>query len=344
MDRYGPAKTGSRPEATGPEQLGERWHRDLDALFTDPPVVVDDLVMVKTGSRNGELEILDRESGERRRTATAGVGLNTSPVVMDGRAYVGDEAGKLNVVDTGSSLDSELPFLLDANAEILGAPAAGDGSLYVGDGAGKVYALDASTGDVTWTADTGGVIRTPATVADDTVYVGTDRGAVYALAASDGSEQWRASTDDSVRGSPTVVDGTLYAGSTAGTVYAVDATTGDRQWTATVNDSVDDAVPVSNGTVYASDATGTLTALDAASGARKWETSVDSRAAFAWAPAVTADSIYHHGGGTTLYRLDPASGDELATHDVGEPMEAAPTVGGNAVYVLAGTSVHALGE
>jgi outer membrane protein assembly factor BamB len=126
-----------------------------------------------------------------------------------------------------------------------------DGSVYFGSSAdNKVYCLDATTGQIGWTALTGGPIRLAPTVVDGRVYVGSDDGYAYCLNAKDGSVVWKfhaAPTDRRVLGHGRMISlwplrtgilvdrGVAYLG--AGVfpaegvfLYALDAATGRELW------------------------------------------------------------------------------------------------------------------
>jgi outer membrane protein assembly factor BamB len=71
------------------------------------------------------------------------------------------------------------------------APVAAGGLVLVGGADGVVRALDATSGQVRWTAYTGGAVRYPPTVADGLALVGSGDGWAYAFAAATGQQRWR---------------------------------------------------------------------------------------------------------------------------------------------------------
>lgn len=130
------------------------------------------------------------------------------------------------------------------------APVAAGGLVFVSGRTGTVRAMRASSGDVLWTADTGGSVIYPPTVANDRVYVGSGDGHVYCLDAMTGTRIWRYRGAPHERRIPAhgkltstwpvasgvmVEDGVAYFGagliSHDGThLYAVDAATGRLIW------------------------------------------------------------------------------------------------------------------
>ena len=70
--------------------------------------------------------------------------------------------------------------------------AVADGAVYFGSSAdNKVYCLDASTGNVRWSAFTEGPVRLAPAIWRDRVLVGSDDGHAYCLAAHDGTVLWK---------------------------------------------------------------------------------------------------------------------------------------------------------
>ena len=73
----------------------------------------------------------------------------------------------------------------------LTAPVAAGGLVFVGGHGGTVRALDAATGQVRWTAYTGGPVRYPPTISDGLALVGSSDGWAYAFEAATGRLVWR---------------------------------------------------------------------------------------------------------------------------------------------------------
>jgi len=71
------------------------------------------------------------------------------------------------------------------------APVAAGGMVFVGGSDGIVRALDAGTGQVRWTAYTGGAVAFPPTIADGRAFVGSGDGWAYAFEAATGRLLWR---------------------------------------------------------------------------------------------------------------------------------------------------------
>jgi outer membrane protein assembly factor BamB len=91
----------------------------------------------------------------------------------------------------------------------------------VGSDDGKLYALDAATGNLKWSYQTGGEVASAPAVAGDLVFFGSYDHKIYALNTADGGLVWSYLTGGWVVSSPAVVNGVLYVGSYDHFVYAV---------------------------------------------------------------------------------------------------------------------------
>ena len=143
-----------------------------------------------------------------------------------------------------------------------------------------------------WSASLGGRLTQPV-IADGRVFVASiDAHTVYALAANDGREIWRFTADGRIDSSPTVWNQTVIFGSADGWIYCVGAANGQLAWRFRAAPAerlvgvhgqlesiwpVHGAVLIQNDTLYA-----------------------------------TAGRSSYLDGGIVLYRLDPATGEQLS--------------------------------
>lgn len=214
----------------------------------------------------------------------------TSPAVVDGTVYVGDDDGNVYAIDAETGTEDWSRSLF---GPVYSSPAVVDGVVYIGDGDKNLHALDAADGSTLWTFSASDTIDSSPAVVDGTVYFGSWDDHVYAVDTSTGNQEWSFSADNDIRrSSPAVVDGTVYIGSMDGNVYAIDAATGNEQWsTATPeNGGVRHSSPaVLDGTVYIGTYDGFLLALDADDGSVQWKKDLVSR--LDASPAVTDDTL-----------------------------------------------------
>ncbi|MDQ3938553.1 MAG: PQQ-like beta-propeller repeat protein, partial [Chloroflexota bacterium] len=92
--------------------------------------------------------------------------------------------------------------------------------LYVVSEDDNVYALDAATGELAWTHETGGRIGSLASLVGDVLYVSSADGTVWALDTSTGAPNWSVQLE----GEPTipvVVNARVVVGTTTGLVVAI---------------------------------------------------------------------------------------------------------------------------
>jgi outer membrane protein assembly factor BamB len=115
---------------------------------------------------------------------------HSSPAVVDGVIYVGNDDNGLYAIDAASG---EQRWRFAAADKIQSSPAVVDGIVYVGsyvgdyqaDGTieGGLYAIDAATGEALWRFENEYSIFSSPAVADGVVYYGSTDGGLYAVAA-----------------------------------------------------------------------------------------------------------------------------------------------------------------
>ncbi len=241
-------------------------------------------------------------------TADAGEGsskrerLTAIPIVYGKRIYTMDAEGAVRAIsstngavewkystqpDQKSSFDYLHPFNSNnvARAGFGGELAADGGKIFVATGYGTVTALDAGTGQPTWTKNFNIPIREAPTAADGRVFVVNSESELYCLKAADGSELWTQKGLPEgaavlTSASPAVTGSLVYVPYPSGEITAVDIKNGQPKWTDSlakgqINSSAtaigEAARPVVDGTtVFAMSRGGQLIATSKDKGERLW--------------------------------------------------------------------------
>jgi outer membrane protein assembly factor BamB len=267
------AKTGKRA-----------WKRPVGRCVAASPAVANHTVFqvflnrppcnskAKPGRLEGEVIAFASGFGKIRWRTRIGP-TESSPLVADGRVYVGDWRGRVYALDEKTGA---VRWTFQGKGRIKGAVAKSGNRLYVGTYDGYLYALRATTGKVVWRTRSqdrlggrGQFYSTPA-VAYGRVYIGSTDGKVYSYGAASGKLRWSNGTGGYVYGSPAVWNKTVYVGSYSGRFYAFDAATGDVRWRFRANGDISGSATVLAGVVYFSTFKDRTYALHARTGKVLW--------------------------------------------------------------------------
>jgi outer membrane protein assembly factor BamB len=179
---------------------------------TNPPVTIFDLYShyAVGGVASGGLNCGDRAVSK------------SSPATSGDWVYFGSQEGAFCGVDpiTFASWKVTVGSGIYAN----NSPAVANGVVYVvsqiSPAGETLSAVDATTGAILWTAQTGGNNFTSPAVANGVVYVGSSGGNLYAFDAANGTPLWTGSTGSIISDSPSVANGVVYVGSNDGKLHA----------------------------------------------------------------------------------------------------------------------------
>ena len=267
------AKTGKRAwkKAIGrcvaaTPAVGE--HTVYQAFMNRPPCNSK----AKPGRLEGEVIAFATGFGKIRWRTRIGP-TESSPLLADGRVYVGDWRGRVYALDEQTG---RVHWTFQGKGRIKGAIAKSGNRLFVGTYDGYLYAIRASTGKVIWRTRSqdrlggrGQFYSTPA-VAYGRVYIGSTDGKVYSFGAASGKLRWSQGTGGYVYASPAVWRKTVYVGSYSDRFYALDAATGDVKWRFQAKGDISGSATVLNGVVYFSTFDELTYALDARTGKVLW--------------------------------------------------------------------------
>jgi outer membrane protein assembly factor BamB len=348
----------------------QRWMTRTEGPVASTPAIAGDRLFAM--SYDGRLYALDVRSGEvlwkfvtegERRFEARGLhGYQprnqtyadvydvylSSPVVADGRVYVGSGDGHVYAVDAATG---RLAWKFATGDVVHASPALVDGTLYVGSWDGRLYALDAATGAQRWAFQSGldplihnqqGFQSSPAVV-DGTVYVGCRDSHLYALDARTGTPKWNVDTAGSwVVGSPAVSGGRVYFATSDTAQYrVVDAATGRPVLQQSTQAYVFASPTLAGDTVLLAVLNGTLQARDRADGRLLWQWRTEaSKADRGW--VLAPDGSFNAG-----WLFPNAWGDALndgarRQQTVGS-LYSTPLVVGGTIYVgSADSNVYAL--
>jgi len=229
--------------------------------------------------------------------------------------------------------------------------ALGSGLFVIGNGDGNVYALDAESGSLQWTFETGHRVWATPLIVSDTVYVGAMDRRLYALSLQTGEPKWEFEREGAFASTPVLRDGTIFIGAFDDTIYAIDAETGSEQWHFQGEDWFWGSPALHEDTVFAVDVMGRVYAFDAATGDERWHkflvTDQDQPVPVRAGPALGEDGgqLFVSAENGTLYALDTSDGFvEWSQIAEGQGLSE-PVVSESLVYqslILGGTRLRAL--
>ena len=333
--RGDPAHSGVYASSSVPALDRVAWKFKTGAKVLSSPAVVGETVYI--GSADHFLYALNASDGKLKwRYKTKGA-VNSSPAVaaetvfvlsVDGNLYaIAAADGKLNWKFatagerrfTAPGIHGAMPrteLMPDPFDVFLSSPTVVAGIVYFGSGDHRVYALDASTGALRWTFETGNVVHATPAVVDGVVYIGSWDRNLYALNAATGALIWKFQTGDDtdiynqvgIASSAAVAGGTVFFGCRDGHFYAVDAKTGTKKWAHNNKGGWVIASPaVNHGVVYFPTSDGwRLKALDAVTGATIYD--VSNKTVSFSSPALVQDTLFFGTSDGWLHAVDAVTG------------------------------------
>jgi len=151
---------------------------------------------------------------------SSAMGIYGTPVVKDGRIYVGAYSGEVVWISTDGSSRSNSSF--EAAGDIVGSIVIAGETLYFGSSGGTLYALDLNLNEK-WRLETKGEIWSTPVVADNVVYIASADHYLYAIHAESGNEIWRFETKAAIMSTPLLANGRVYIGGCDRKFYDIEA-------------------------------------------------------------------------------------------------------------------------
>jgi outer membrane protein assembly factor BamB len=271
----------------------------------------------------------------RRWTYDAGSLLEFPPVLADGRAIVGTNAGLGVAIDleTGREL-----WRVELGGRVASSPAMAGNLVLFTTKRGGVLALDAATGRQVWRRALGSASESSPLVVAGSAYLGEVSGRVVRLDVRTGGVRWSAKASGDVKSSLAMSGPNVVVGDYAGRVTAFRSSDGRVVWRTT---SPGERLrgpgrfyagpAVAYGRIYLGNVNGRVIGLDEDTGEVAWVRVVGG---FVYSSAAVSDrrvfvgSYDHH-----LRALDAVTGRVVWSVDMGERISGSPSVIGDLVYV-----------
>lgn len=268
----------------------------------------------------------------------AGGAVTSSPVVADGRVYVGSDDGKLHCVDarTGEGL-----WAFETEDMIEAPPLVVDGRVYIGSSDFFFYALDAKTGELAWKFETDDKILGGANYARVDgklrIVVGSYDTRLYCFDAETGTELWRYTTENYVNGTPAVLDDRVVFGGCDAVLHVVSITTGEATGSIPLGPDchIAGSVALADGRVYFGHYGNQFLCVDLAKQELVWSYDSDRHAFFS-SPSLGTDRVVFGGRDRHLHCVDRKTGEELWSFPTRRKVDGSPVIAGERVVFGSG--------
>jgi outer membrane protein assembly factor BamB len=259
----------------------------------------------------------------------AGGAITSSPVVADGRVYVGSDDYSLYALD----LESGAKLWSYATQDMIEAPPLWHaGRVYVGSGDFSLYALDALQGTLVWKQETddkilGGASPVLGPDGEQRIVVGSYDTHLYCFDARTGEERWRYKTDNYVNGTPAILGEAIVFGGCDAALHVVSAASGERLGFVEVGEGchIAGSVALAGGRAYFGHYGNGFACIDLEKGELVWEFTSQDQPFFS-SPAIGADRVVFGGRDKALHCVARDSGKELWSFPTRRKVDGSPVL------------------
>ena len=253
-------------------------------------------------------------------------GFEATPVVSDGKVFIGDFDGTFYAI---SLRDGNLIWKKSfKNSGFPSAAAVSNGKVFVGDFNGMLRCFDVANGELLWEYEARGEMYAGPNVVDGRVLVTTEAGEMLSIDAESGEKQWVFEIDAPLRCWPTVIDGQVLLAGCDSRLHAVELDSG-RQVKSLELAGQTGSTPTRHGRrVYFGTATGLFYCI--ADMEEQW-TFQDDRGQETFSAATDGRFVVYSSKGKRIYALDLEKGEPQWDATVRRPLESAPIIAGNSV-------------
>ena len=269
-------------------------------------------------------------------TFTTGREITASPIIKDGRVFLGSKDGHVYAIDlqTGEQVWKQPLGEVGRPAPIEASPMAMDGRVYIGATDGVMYVLDENTGEILHRHETEASIFGSAnwltTSRGNAIVFGSYDNNLYCLDAETFEPRWSVTTDDYVHAAGAVVGTTIYIGGCDGELRVIDGETGKALRSITLNEPIIGNPAATADRVYLGHHGGVLECADGQSGAVVWRYEASEKPYHA--PPAVMDRVALVGGhDREMHAVDAVTGEPMWTYTTRDEINSAPVIVGDSV-------------
>ena len=306
------------------------WEYDASAGFGNgAPIIVNKALII--GTLQGELHVVDVETGKRISYNKNFSPISSSPVAYKKNIIVGLESTGDNLI----SLNTERGDVQWSKniGGVVSSPFTNNDLLFIGGLDGTFYCFDAQYGDSKWKFDTKAPIYASACALNDLVFCANAEGNIFGLDIKNGEQRWKFSTGNAVFAGLTAHNGKLIAASRDSNVYILNAVSGSLVQKIFVGNKIMSTPAVSDGIIYIPSLGGSLSAYSLSDGVLRWK--FHAKSAINTTPIITLHAVVVASLDNTLYVLSLEDGTVLWKYDVGSRIKTTPLVWQNSIFVAA---------
>lgn len=258
-------------------------------------------------------------------TFTTGEAVRSSPVIQDGRVYVGSGDGKLYCLRLD---DGQKEWEFSAGDAVDAPPLVVDGKVLFGTNGGEFFALDAAKGTRLWQFKTGEKIVGSANYfrrdGQLCVVVGSWDFKVYCLAGQDGRQLWSVSTGNYINGSPAIDEGRICVGGCDSLLHVIGAAEGTQQAAIDVGAYIGGSSAMDQQMVYVGNFKG-FHAIDLKTESVAWSYPGGGEAFFS-SPAMADDRLVVGSRDNALHCLARPDGHKLWSFQTQGKVDSSPVI------------------
>ena len=261
-----------------------------------------------TNDVRGKLFALDLEDGSKRWEFESEDGFLTTPVVDDGKLYLGDMEGKFFCVDA----TGEKQWTYKTEIEINSSANTYKDLVLFGSQDGALYALDKVTGDFKWKHTTEDQIQCSITVAKNHAFLAGCDSMLHVIDLDTGKETGNIKLSSPTISTPAANGDTTYFGNENGTFYCVDAAAAKTNWT--VEDerggnSIRSSAAIAEGHIVFGARNRKLYSYNPQTGAENWSTTLKNKVDSS--PVIVKNRVIAASTDGRLYLLNLENGELL---------------------------------